>query len=173
MKEWISTEWANPFKNPIGQNSDGKILIADVHRAQQTDQKYKASLVNVPPGCTSRVQVVDVLINKPFKDELRSLFEDHLDKNLDQYVDGKINASQRRVLMTKWVGEAWSKVGKMKDSIIRSFKKCGLSVALDGSEKDEVNIQGLPEYQMLSAFVQDFENMCIFVNVYWMMKMNL
>ena len=26
MKEWISTEWANPFKNPIGQNSDGKIV---------------------------------------------------------------------------------------------------------------------------------------------------
>ena len=59
--------------------------------------------------------------------------------------------------MTKWVGEAWSKVGKMKDSIIRSFKKCGLSVALDGSENDEVNIEGLPEYQMPSAFVQDNE----------------
>ena len=44
------------------------------------------------PGCTSRVQVVEVLINKPFKDEVRSVFEDHLDKNLDQYVDGKINA---------------------------------------------------------------------------------
>ena len=176
MKEWISTEWANPFKNPIGQNSDGKILIADVHRAQQTDSvktQTQTSLVNVSPGCTTRVQVLDVLINKPFKDEVHSLFEDHLDKNLDQYVDGKINASQRRVLMTKSVGEAWSKVGEMKDFIIRSFKKCGLSVALDGSEKDEVNIQGLPEYQMLSAFVQDFENMCIFVNVYWMMKMNL
>ena len=37
MKEWITTEWANPFKNPIGQNSDGIILIADVYRAQQTD----------------------------------------------------------------------------------------------------------------------------------------
>ena len=116
IKEWISTEWANPFKNLIGQNSDGKILIADVHRAQQTNSvkelltKHKTSLVNVPPGCTSRDQVVDVLINKPFKDEVRSLFEDHLDKNLDQYVNGKINASQRRVLMTKWVGEAWSKV---------------------------------------------------------------
>ena len=45
----------------------------------------------------------------------------------------------------------------MKDSIIRSFKKCGLSVALDGSEKDEVNIESLPEYQMPSAFVQDNE----------------
>ena len=72
------------------------------------------------------VQVVDVLIKKPFKDEVGSLFEDYLDKNLDQYVDGKINASQRRVLMTKWVVEAWSKAGKMKDSVIGSFKKCGL-----------------------------------------------
>ena len=34
MKEWISTKWANPYKNLIGQNSDGKILIADVHHAQ-------------------------------------------------------------------------------------------------------------------------------------------
>ena len=82
------------------------------------------------------------------------MFEDHLDKNLDQYVDGKINGSQWRVLMIKWVGEAWSKVRKMKDSIIRSFKKCGLSVAADGSENDEVNIEDLPEYQMPSVFVQ-------------------
>ena len=52
--------------------------------------------------------------------------------------------------MTKWVGEAWSKVGKTKYvlSIIRSFKKCGLSVGLDGSENDEVNIESLREYQM-------------------------
>ena len=73
MKEWISTEWANPFKNPIGQNSDGKVLIADAHRAQQTNsvkellKKQKTSLVNVPPGYTSRVQVVDVLINNRLK----------------------------------------------------------------------------------------------------------
>ena len=55
-------------------------------------KKHKTSLVNVPPEFTSRVQVVDVLINKPFKDEVRSLFEDNLDKYLNQYVDDKINA---------------------------------------------------------------------------------
>ena len=55
MKEWISNKWANPFKNPIGQNSDGKILIADIHHVQQTNsvkefsKKHKTSLVNVPP----------------------------------------------------------------------------------------------------------------------------
>ena len=68
--------------------------------------------------------------------------------------------------MTKWVGEAWSKAGKMKDSIIHSFKKCGLSVALNGSENNEVNIDGLSEYQMPSAFVRDNEYV-------WMMTMNL
>ena len=69
-------------------------------------KKHITSLVNVSPGCTSRVQVVEVLMNKPFKDEVRSVFEDHLDKNLDQYVDGKINATQQRVFMTTWVGGA-------------------------------------------------------------------
>ena len=54
----------------------------------------KKNKTSLPPGCTSRAQVLDVLISKPFKDEVRSLFEDHLDKNLDQYVDGKINANQ-------------------------------------------------------------------------------
>ena len=162
MREWISTEGANPFKNPISQNSDGKFLIADVHRAQQTDsvkellKKHKTSLVNIPPGCTSRVQVVDVLINKPFKDEVRSLLEYHLDKNFDQHVEVRQMQASRESLW--WVGEACSKVGKMKDSIISYFKKCGLPVALDGSENDEVNIEGLPEYQMPSAFVEDNEH---------------
>ena len=50
--------------------------------------------------------------------------------------------------MTNWVGEAWSKVGKMRDSIIRSFKKCGLSLVLFGSQNDEVDIEGLPKNQM-------------------------
>ena len=103
-------------------------------------KKQKTSLVNVLLGCTSRVQVVDVLINKPLKDEVCSLFEHYLDKNLNQNVDGKINASQQRVLMTKGVGKALSKVGKMEDSIIRSFMKRGLSVALGGSKNNEVNI---------------------------------
>ena len=34
----------------------------------------------------------------------------------------------------------------------KSFKKCGLSVALDGSEDDQVNIEGIPNYQIPKAF---------------------
>jgi hypothetical protein len=31
--------------------------------------------------------------------------------------------------------------------VVRSFQKCGLFVKLDGSEKESVNIEGLPNYQ--------------------------
>ena len=87
------------------------------------------SLCNVPSGCTSRVQVVDVLVNKLFKDEVCRLLQDQLDKHLESYPEDKLSTSQRRILMTKWVGQEWKKISKIKESIIRSFKKCVLSVA--------------------------------------------
>ena len=69
----------NIFINPPTTGSNGKVLVADVHRAQQKDA-FKALLkkknneqVNVPPGCTSRVQPLDVCFNKPFKDVVKTI----------------------------------------------------------------------------------------------------
>ena len=61
--------------------------------------------MNVPRGCTSLVQPVDVSFSEPFKGYVRAMSERHLNENLQKYRDGKISASERRVLMTKWVGE--------------------------------------------------------------------
>ena len=48
----------------------------------------------------------------------------HMEENLEAYLTGKFTAGERRVLLTQWVGQAWE---------IRSFKKCGISTAADGS----------------------------------------
>ena len=67
----------NIFINPSTTGSTGKILIADVHRGQQTYgvkallKKKNTELVNVPPVCASRVQSLEVSFNKPFKDVVR------------------------------------------------------------------------------------------------------
>lgn len=37
MKAWIDREWSNTFTNPHNSCSSGKILVADVHTAQQTE----------------------------------------------------------------------------------------------------------------------------------------
>ena len=53
--------------------------------------------------------------------------------------------------MTKWVAEAWKEINRNKETVIRSFKKCGLSLTLDGKENDEINIEGIPDYEMPQA----------------------
>lgn len=157
MKAWIDREWSNTFTNPHNPCSSGKILVADVHTAQQTEAvktalgKYKTELVNVPPGCTSRVQPLDVSVNKPFKEEVKRQHEKHMSDNLQLYTESKLSAWQRRVLLTKWVAEAWKEINRNKETVIRSFKKCGVSLTLDGKENDEINIEGIPDYEMPQA----------------------
>ena len=154
MKDWISEHWGNTLVNPKTVGSDGKILFADVHTAQQTQavkimlRKCDTTLINVPPGTTSRVQPLDVAINKPFKTYVREQFEKHLNENLQLYLENKLTAGDRRILTTKWVANAWQKVKQNKDLIIRSFLKCGISNSLDGSEDHLVNIRGLEDYIM-------------------------
>ena len=59
-----------------------------MHRAQQTDgvkallKKKTSNWLMFPPGCTSRVQLLDVSFNKPFKDVVRQQFEKRLEENL-------------------------------------------------------------------------------------------
>ena len=38
MKVWVEHEWGNVFTNPPRSGSSGKIFVADVHRAQQTNK---------------------------------------------------------------------------------------------------------------------------------------
>ena len=154
MKKWASDEWCNIFTNPATSDSSGKLLVADVHKSQKTDevkrllQKKNTVLVIVPLGCTSRVQSLDVVVNKPFKNLVREQFEKHLDENLNDYVEAKLTASKQRILTTKWVAIAWEKVMQDKEMVIRSFKKCGITTNVDRSENDKVKIRGLEGYIM-------------------------
>ena len=101
MKVWVEGEWGNMFTNPPRANLSGKILVADVHRAQQTDevrqllQRKKTLLINIPPGCTSRVQPLDVSVNKPFKDAVRTQFEAHPRKDTSVRAKGSTEVCER------------------------------------------------------------------------------
>ena len=70
----------------------------------------------------------------------------HLQDNLNDYVTGKIPASDRRVLFTKWVGQSWADLSTNQQMTIHSFKKCGISVPIDGSSNAAIDIRGLEDY---------------------------
>ena len=95
----------------------------------------------VPPGCTGSVQPADVSWNAPFKKHLEELYDKwqfSAPKELTRY--GNPKPPSKAVLM-KWVKQAWDLV--TPEIIAKSFKKCGISVAFDGSEQDQIHIEGL------------------------------
>ena len=52
-----------------------------------------------------------------------------MEENFEDYICGKISASERRKLMTKWCGEAWESIST--SSVVRGFEKYGLSTSVD------------------------------------------
>ena len=137
MKCWINGEWGNMFFNPATPESSEKILC------QRMLQSKNTVLVNIPPGCRSKVQPLDVSINKPFKDYLQTQFKKHCNENIERYISNKLTVSKRRVLVTKWVAEAWEKIKTNKKMIIRAFTKCGITTNEDGSENHLVYTEGI------------------------------
>ena len=87
-------------------------------------------------------------IKKPFKDAVRTQFEKHLNGNLTLYTEGKMPASEQRVVLTRWVGNAWDHICSNTEMVKRSFKKCGIHVNIDGSENALVHFKGISEYVM-------------------------
>jgi len=66
-------------------------------------------------------------------------------------MEGKLSASDRRVLMTKWVGSAWEMCTADNTVVIRAFEKCGIALPIDGSRDECININGLEGYKVYEA----------------------
>ena len=115
------------------------------NRVKQLLEECSTTPVCVPAGCTGIVQPLDVSFNALIK---KSAAHQHMQDNLDGYLNGNINAGERRVLLTWWVGEAWEELATNEEMVIRSFKKCGISVAVDGSEYFEIHLEGVEDYQV-------------------------
>ena len=43
---------------------------------------------------------------------IQGMANGHLQENLDDYVQGRITASERQVLFMKWVGKAWEEISR-------------------------------------------------------------
>ena len=50
------------------------------------------------------------------------------------------------MLITKWVGDARESLSSKTEMVIRAFRKCSISVAIDGSEDKDINIRGVEDY---------------------------
>ena len=96
-------------------------------------------------------------LRSTFKAVIDRLATEHMQSNLEDYVKGNINAGCRRILLTGWIGQAWEELSNSTDMICRSFKKTGITVAIDGSEDSEIRIMGIDNYCIPAVASSDDE----------------
>jgi len=137
MLEWLKIVWGCRPRTFLNQPS---VLVLDAFKGHLTDsvknqlRKMKTELVVILGGMTSVLQPMDVSINKPFKDRLRQQYLTWIaDPACELTETGKIKSTAPSEVPW-WVSAAWKAM--LGSIIIRSFKKCCISNALDGSEDD-------------------------------------
>ena len=132
-----------------------RLLSLDVFAGQKTPEVKQAfkdlNIIPsfIPSGCTGYVQVLDVAINKPLKAMLSDAAEKHYSENFEKWQSNQYTVGERRIMLTNWVGEAWTKLHKEKGHVIReTFRKLGLSLAVDGSEDHEISVKDINDLEV-------------------------
>jgi len=139
MLEWLKIVWSHRPGASLNQLS---MLVLDAFKEHVTDsikdqlRKMKTELVFIPGGIISVLQPMDVSINKPFKDRLRQQYLTWIaDLARELTEPGKIKCAAPSEVAW-WVSAAWKAIPE--SIMVRSFKKCCISNALNGSEDDIV-----------------------------------
>jgi hypothetical protein len=91
-------------------------------------------LVVIPGGMTLQLQVLDVVVNKPFKDHLKQLYSEWLLKG-DHALSpaGRIKKPSVTILC-QWIITAWQRISS--EVTVKCFKKCCVFSAVDETEDD-------------------------------------
>ncbi|KAH1185488.1 hypothetical protein KIL84_018237 [Mauremys mutica] len=138
MRLWIRNVWE---KRPGALLKKPSLLVLDSFRSHLTEptkrefQMCKTEIAVIPGGLTSQLQPLDVSINKPFKAFMREEWNKYMCDE-SQHEVTKSGRMKRPGIskVCQWIKTSWDAV--KEDIIIKSFKKCGISNALDGEEDD-------------------------------------
>jgi hypothetical protein len=128
MDYWAKHCWKPTVKEPT-------LLALDLHRAQKTDhildvmQECDITPVFVPAGLTGTIQPLDVSYNAPFKKKVEDAAAQHMHDNMDDYLNGKFTAGERRILLTNWVGDAWEEMSHVKEIAVKASRNVALLMA--------------------------------------------
>ncbi len=137
MRLWLEKVWG---RRPGALLKKPALMVWDAFRAHTTDaikkqiSQMKTQVAVIPGGLTSQLQPLDVSINKPFKCFIREEWNKWM-----QEEECEVTPTGRRKrpsigMVCEWVKKAWDQINT--EIVIKSFKKCGISNALDGTEDD-------------------------------------
>ena len=126
----------------------------DNFKGQITDQIVQllsdnnVHVVLIPLNCTDQLLPMDLSVNKPAKEFLRSKFSDWYSEQVRQQIDdvddiGKVDLVPvdlrlvvMRELSTQWLVEMFDYISSNPQFIINGFEKAGIADALDDAHTE-------------------------------------
>ena len=159
MEKWTNEVWRSRagslFHTPA-------VLVMDRH-ASHTQEATTTRLVTqqntnvcfVPGSMTPLLQPCDATGNKPFKANIRRLWEDWLENSEQEFTRSGRRRPAGYDLVAQWVVKAWRDIPQ--EMKISSFTKCGISA---DSNKDDLhsNLKRLLEDRQLPDDVIEDED---------------
>jgi hypothetical protein len=153
------------------------ILVLDVWAVHKSEEfrlflrmKYpRIQLVFVPPNCTSRLQVADVVLQRPFKVGVTTSFNlwaveqvreqlKSLSPGTTPLLDHVTKMSVVKPLVLQWTIESWSKLRERRDLINDGWKKCCTSLydVMD-PEKQREAVEAVAKLELEATHIPDEE----------------
>ena len=116
------------------------MLVWDTFKGHLTDEleselrKRNIITAIIPGGCTSKIQPLDVCINKPFKGNFRASWMSYMQDSVSHLQNGERLKTPTKQQVVNWVVAANQHIGGNTAMIKKSFLVCGISNAFDGSQ---------------------------------------
>ena len=136
------------------QGLDRFALFLDNLKSQESD-KFKSAVAALNgvvwfglKNATDLWQIVDAGLAQMLKFFIGQAHRNWLDKegNADRWYgnESTFTASERRILITHWVGEAWKKLCSPDYDHLRKrcWEKMSCLITADGSEDDKITLEG-------------------------------
>lgn len=144
--EWAMEEFIPTVKPSLREPALLAMDCVGFHKSPELLEYLRTNHVStsmVPPGCTSVCQPLDTAVNKPFKEILTRLSEEHIEKMEALNPNLKWTTSMKRIQLTKNVAEAWRIMcTEKKEMLAKSFLDTGIYLHTDGSQDHLISIKG-------------------------------
>ena len=142
---WISELMMRWFRSIILPHTKGRqaLLVIDSFSAHETEefiqlaQGNNVDIVIIPGGCTSKIQPLDVCLNKPLKSVIRNKWIEYIHSLVDTEEtlapQDKLTPTTKPVLV-QWIKEGLDYLSQKPEMVKKSFLVCGITNSVTGSE---------------------------------------
>ncbi len=149
-KTWELFIQDTPDEKPVFLQLDNYSVQA-TNFFKRRAKKDEVLLVYTQGSCTDLQAVIGDEMGRFLKTKVAEFYRQDFESSqerTDAYTDGKVSASERRILVSRWLGEAWKIWKSFPGMITTSFKRMGAFNDIHGRENHLVKVRNMYSYEV-------------------------